>query len=811
MDSVMTDKWKNVIKRNTFFCLLLPLVAALSACELTKFNKDTPGNGASSNGNGSSAGDKAKEKELPTVLAQSFATTDDAAFAVELSVSDQKLLEGLVFEIVDQPVHGVLTGVAPDLVYTPTPPYSGQDSFTVQISDGKKSSAVATILIAVTHANHAPHDPMVSCVLSPLGLSVLNACSVLNAELADADGDVVTYVDDASTCPNLSLDGMTGIVSFSAPARNESCEIKIKAFDGLLYSNSMSSGVVTASNNPPQAPLTLSCEQTAVPAGSTLNHCALTPVDPLDLDGDAVTYLAEASSTCVITSVDPTSGEAYFTAPAKNATCLVKVIAFDGVDYSAPVVSQMISGLNNNPSANSSSIDVSYNVPKAVTLTGSDADGDSFTYSLGTGPSHGALSGTIPSLVYTPTSGYQGADSFTFTVSGGGFDSAEATVALTVHEPIVITPNPAHVIQNGTLALTASGASGAVHFEVTSGTGIVDPATGVFSAPGSLGQSVVTATDEIGATALVNITTTLYSSASPFTLTANCASPSYSGGTGSALTPYLISEASQLPQLGCASQLNVHFKLSADIDLYGYSLAPIGSDTAFQGHLDGDNHVISFWTWVAQTGVPNSGLFAQLGSGALVENLGFEYLSLDGVAGAGGIVGVMSGATIIHSHTSGEIRHGCSYDNATAGGIAAAMTNSSIQKSYSSVNISCGYMAGGLVGYLSGSSISDSYSTGSVQSFSSSGTFISDLEGGSTITRSYSVGSAFSGMAFVGYLGSGTSTNSFWDTDTSGTIWGRGATGASTAQMMTQSLFTDAGWDFTNTWTLSAGSYPVLR
>ena len=57
--------------------------------------------------------------------------------------------------------------------------------------------------------------------------------------------------------------------------------------------------------------------------------------------------------------------------------------------------------------------------PCAVTLTGQDVDGDSLSFSVATGPSHGTLSGALPNLTYTPALDFVGSDSFTFTASDG--------------------------------------------------------------------------------------------------------------------------------------------------------------------------------------------------------------------------------------------------------------------------------------------------------------------------------------------------------------------------------------------------------
>src|SRR5207248_10432315 len=69
---------------------------------------------------------------------------------------------------------------------------------------------------------------------------------------------------------------------------------------------------------------------------------------------------------------------------------------------------------------------------KAITLAGSDVDGDALTFAITAAPSHGTLSGTVPNLTYTPAANYNGADNFSFTVSDGTFSSAARTFSLPI-------------------------------------------------------------------------------------------------------------------------------------------------------------------------------------------------------------------------------------------------------------------------------------------------------------------------------------------------------------------------------------------
>jgi hypothetical protein len=112
------------------------------------------------------------------------------------------------------------------------------------------------------------------------------------------------------------------------------------------------------------------------------------------------------------------------------------------------------------PTANNQNVSVSHNTARAITLTGSDPNSPprSLTYSVQSNPSRGTLSGTAPNLTYTPNTGYQGTDSFTFRVNNGVANSSTATVSITV-AAAVPTANSQSVTtnQNTAKAITLTG------------------------------------------------------------------------------------------------------------------------------------------------------------------------------------------------------------------------------------------------------------------------------------------------------------------------------------------------------------------
>ena len=73
-----------------------------------------------------------------------------------------------------------------------------------------------------------------------------------------------------------------------------------------------------------------------------------------------------------------------------------------------------------------------------IVLTGSDADGETLTFSIVNGPANGALTGltqmppTSAGVTYTPNGDYNGPDSFVFRADDGNAGSATAVVNITV-------------------------------------------------------------------------------------------------------------------------------------------------------------------------------------------------------------------------------------------------------------------------------------------------------------------------------------------------------------------------------------------
>jgi len=243
--------------------------------------------------------------------------------------------------------------------------------------------------------------------------------------------------------------------------------------------------------------------------------------------------------------------------------------------------------------------------------------------------------------------------------------------------------------------------------------------------------------------------------------------------------------------------------LSTNIDASSLSFSPI---SPFGGIFNGQGHSISN----ISINLPSNGNvgFFGIANASLIENLGLINATINGSFHVGVLVGFENGATITNTYASGTVNAPV---NGEAGGLIGFLQSGNVSDSYASVAVVGHGFSGGFVGIESGGNISNSYSTGAVTG-NGNGGFVGLFNAGS-MSNNYSTG-ALIGTNNGGFSGTASSiacTACFWDTQTSGLGTSTTGTGETTANMMTQSTFTGAGWDFVSTWNSVSGSYPYLQ
>ena len=84
----------------------------------------------------------------PVAQAQSITLNENNSLPIILAATDVNS-QPLTYRITTPPTKGLLTGVAPNLTYTPTPNTSGSDSFAFVANDGISESAPATVSVTI--------------------------------------------------------------------------------------------------------------------------------------------------------------------------------------------------------------------------------------------------------------------------------------------------------------------------------------------------------------------------------------------------------------------------------------------------------------------------------------------------------------------------------------------------------------------------------------------------------------------------------------------------------------------------------------
>jgi hypothetical protein len=358
------------------------------------------------------------ENHPPVAANQSVTTAQDTAKPIVLSATDADG-QSLTYSIVSQPAHGSLSGTAPNVTYTPTHGYFGADSFTFKANDGQADSNVATVSITVTHVNHPPTANAQTISLNQ------DTSKPVALTGSDPDNDPLTFRVTANPGHG-TLSGTPPNLTYT-PAPNF-CGTDSFAFvanDGAIDSAPASVSItVNHVNHPPVA----NGQNVQTNEDTALSIL----LSATDIDSDPLTYTVLSSPGHGILS--GTAPNLIYTPTAHfHGTDSFTFKANDGGANSNTATVQInVVHVNHPPTANGQNISLDEDTTAAITLTGSDPDGDTITFSISVQPQHGTLSGTPPNVVYAPAPDYFGSDSFVFHTNDGTTNSQDGIVNLTV-------------------------------------------------------------------------------------------------------------------------------------------------------------------------------------------------------------------------------------------------------------------------------------------------------------------------------------------------------------------------------------------
>ncbi len=370
----------------------------------------------------------------PVADLQTMTTAEDTPTAVNLVGSDPDA-DTLAYSVVTGPSHGSLSGIAPNLTYTPNKNFNGQDNFTFKINDGTADSSLGTVTITVTAVN----DPPIATNEMITALEDTPAPVVLTA--MDPDGSPLTY-SIIKGPEHGALSGAEPNLTYTpSPNYNGPDGFTFKASDGTADSMPASMSIMVA---PVDDPPTANGDNVTVKEDAS-SSITLTGSDP---DGDALAFTVVRA---------PTHGKLSGNAPNLTYTpdpnfSWLDSFTFkvsDGKTESVPAtVLISVAPANDPPVARDDKVTTEEDTPVTIDVLANDIELDNELLTIsGVTEGKGGSVKINPdgTLAYTPHPNFYGSDTFTYTVEdrGGERSTANVTVAVTrMNDAPIITSKP---------------------------------------------------------------------------------------------------------------------------------------------------------------------------------------------------------------------------------------------------------------------------------------------------------------------------------------------------------------------------------
>ncbi len=373
---------------------------------------------------------------LPILTNDTAITTEGTPVTIDVLANDTG--NGLTITNVTQPANGTVSIVNGAIVFTPNQGFIGTDVFTYTVTDSNGGQSQATVNVTVTAATGVNVAPIAQADTATTTTTATTGQPVTIDALAndsDADGDALSIVSITQPT-NGSAAIVNGQVVFTPTAGfvgTDTFDYTISDGNGHTTTATVTVVVTNAGNGnlPPVAQ-----DDSANSDGTAVT------IDVLANDSDA------DNDTLTISSItQPSNGTAVIKndqvvyLPNENFTGndTFNYTISDGNGHTTTATVNVVvadtGGGNNNvaPVAQPDQITTSgESVAVDVLSNDTDADGDTLTITDTGQPGYGHASIVNGRILYTPTQGFTGLDSFTYTMSDGQNHTSESTVSITV-------------------------------------------------------------------------------------------------------------------------------------------------------------------------------------------------------------------------------------------------------------------------------------------------------------------------------------------------------------------------------------------
>jgi|GEM_PF-1725828 len=327
--------------------------------------------------------------------------------------------------------------------FTPVPSFGGVTSFTYVASDGKGGTSQATVRIKVGIANAAP-APQDDLLETARNTPFTFTRATLLANDSDADGDVLSvtwvYPSTLTAQGTVSCSGAYYRCVYTPPAGFTGVDVLYyRASDGITTTDARIRILVR-----PPSPAVLDAREDQMfftPTGVFLSYGWMTANDYAP-QGGALTVVG-IDTAGLAGSLDCTtfSTGCQFTRGGSDPTRFRYTVrdSLGNLDTATVILKPGNAAFNRVPAVTDDALVTRMNTPVVLSvfdLLRNDYDPDNDQLSLAPNfytSAHGHLTCSSPvyTCTYTPTAGYTGTDSFTYTVNDGN-NSVQGTFTLNV-------------------------------------------------------------------------------------------------------------------------------------------------------------------------------------------------------------------------------------------------------------------------------------------------------------------------------------------------------------------------------------------
>ncbi len=319
--------------------------------------------------------------------------------------------DALTYSLNQAPEGMTIEGTTGLISWDPSIDQQGEQVVAIRVEDGRGGAVGQAYTVTVIVPNRNP-----DITSSPVLTGNTDQPYRYNVIANDADGDILAYalIDPPQ---GMTINEATGEINW-IPTIDQVGEytIDIIVTDGEDGSASQSYSLIVVQGN--RAPIITSQAISSVNENATYNYT----VEASDPDGDTLVYsLSVAPQGMTIDSV--TGLIQWLPSAAQIGEHPVTVIATDvaGLNDTQNFIVSVLN-VNDAPVVNPIAITINEDSNSTIVLEGSDADNDNLTFVIVSQPSNGQLSGTLPNVVYTPNSNFNGTDNFSYRVNDGIVD-----------------------------------------------------------------------------------------------------------------------------------------------------------------------------------------------------------------------------------------------------------------------------------------------------------------------------------------------------------------------------------------------------